>query len=104
MRQRCNEHLEKIDALHSKVAYLSGQRHAGATAEAADAAEGSAERKLAEKDVKIAELMQEGEKLSRNEMKHLAAIKKLRTRVQEEEKTSIDLKRKLDRSEAMFET
>jgi TATA element modulatory factor len=95
-----HEYLEKIDALHAKVAYLSGQKLTEANAEIEANADDVAKQKAAEQEVKIAQLMQEGEKLSRTEMKHLTAIKKLRSRLQDEEKSSTDLRKRLERSEA----
>jgi hypothetical protein len=94
-----NEYLEKIDALHAKVAYLSAQKSQEAEAEVAAAPDSSVEKKNAEKDAKIAQLLQEGEKLSRNEMKHLSALKKLRGRLQEEERSATDLKKLHEKAE-----
>jgi chromosome segregation ATPase len=95
-----HEHLERIDALHAKIAYLSSQLHSNATAATSSHEKGSQDQKSAEQDAKIAQLLQEGEKLSRNEMKHLAAIKKLRLRVQEEERSSTEVKKRLEKIEA----
>jgi hypothetical protein len=94
------DYLEKIDALHSKVSYLSSQLHANANAAAETVGSGTLEKKVAEQDAKIAQLIQEGEKLSHDQLKYSRAIKGLRSRVLEQDKTSAELRKKLDKAEA----
>jgi hypothetical protein len=94
------EYLERIDGLHAKIAYLSSQLSENAGAEASKAPDSSPEKKIAEQNEKIAQLLQEGEKLSRNEVRHREALKKLRSRLTEEEKKSADLRTRLEKAEA----
>ncbi|EME87445.1 uncharacterized protein MYCFIDRAFT_20444, partial [Pseudocercospora fijiensis CIRAD86] len=92
-------YLERIDALQAKLTYLA--KETVAAAKEANAATGSSlEKQLAEKDEKIALLMEEGEKLSKNEMQRLQTIKKLRAKAAEDERATGELRKRLDRAEA----
>lgn len=92
-------YVEKIDALQSKLQYLS-QEVAESAEQAATAAQaGSAAQKLAEKDKKIAQLMEEGQTLSKNEMKHLAVIKTLRSQAASTAREYSVLKNRADAAE-----
>ncbi|KAL9071241.1 MAG: hypothetical protein Q9157_005545, partial [Trypethelium eluteriae] len=99
-RDELNAHLERIDALQAKLTLLA--RSTAATAQAASkaAAYDSPDQKIAERDERIAQLLEEGTKLSATEIKHLGIIKKLRSRVTEEEKAKEDLKKRLSRVES----
>lgn len=92
-------YLEKIDALQAKLQYLAKESVAAAKAANAEASAGSDGAKLAEKDEKIALLMEEGEKLSKTELRQMQTIKKLRAKAAEEEKAVTEIKRKLERAE-----
>jgi hypothetical protein len=94
-----HEYLEKIDALHSKIAYLTTELHANATSTADAAAPASLEKKCAEQDAKIAQLIREGEKLSHDQLKAHNAIKSLRLRIQEQDKAALELRRKSDKAD-----
>ncbi|QDS74222.1 hypothetical protein FKW77_002538 [Venturia effusa] len=98
-QEELHAHLERIDALQSKLVYLASQTSAAAREAASSAPSGSTEKKLAEQEEKIAQLLEEGQKLSKTEMKHMTAIKKLRQRIQEEEKEKFELKRRLQKTE-----
>ena len=76
-REELHSHLERIDALQSKLTYLSQQLAVSAKSASTDPESNSTDKKLAEKDAQIAALMEEGQKLSKTEMKHLTTIKKL---------------------------
>lgn len=78
MQEEMNAYIERIDTLQAKLQYLTREAVESARQAAAAAQLGSAEKKLLEKDEKIALLMEEGQNLSRTEMKHMTAIKKLR--------------------------
>lgn len=99
-RDEMTAHLERIDALQSKLKYLSSQAVSQARASANEADQGSLEKKLAEKDEQIALLMEEGQALSKKELNHLNSIKKFRSKVGQDEKTIIDLKKKLEKAES----
>ncbi|KAL9092320.1 MAG: hypothetical protein Q9165_004494 [Trypethelium subeluteriae] len=98
-RDELNAHLERIDALQAKLTLLA--RSTAATAQAASKATAydSPDQKIAERDERIAQLLEEGTKLSATEIKHLGIIKKLRSRVTEEEKAREELKKRLSRVE-----
>ena len=95
-QQDVTVYLEKIDALQAKLRYLA--KETVAAAQAANASTPEAAR-LGAKDEKIALLMEEGEKLSKAEVKHLQTIKALRARVAAHENTTAETKKKLDRAE-----
>ncbi|KAG5974353.1 hypothetical protein E4U55_008219, partial [Claviceps digitariae] len=97
-QEEIREYEERIDSLQSKLQYLSRTATESAKKAASSAASGSAEQKLAEKDEKIALLMQEGQKLSSNEHKLRATTKKLRALLGENEKQLADWKTKRDKA------
>ncbi|CAI6334228.1 unnamed protein product [Periconia digitata] len=98
-REELHSHLERIDALQSKLAYLSQQLATSAKAAAASSDATPADKKLAEKDAQITALMEEGQKLSKTEMKHMTTIKKLRAKAAETEKELTTLKQRLSKAE-----
>ncbi|KAF2813266.1 uncharacterized protein BDZ99DRAFT_411876, partial [Mytilinidion resinicola] len=99
-REELHSHLERIDALQSKLTYLS-QSLASQAKTAAKSADSNdpLEKKLADKDTQIAALMEEGQNLSKTELKHLNAIKKMRLKATETEKDITSLKQRLSRAE-----
>lgn len=98
-REELHSHLERIDALQSKLTYLSQQLASQAKATSSDSKAAPADKKLAEKDVQIAALMEEGQKLSKTEMKHLTTIKKMRAKAHETEQEITSLKQRLSKAE-----
>jgi hypothetical protein len=98
-QEELHAHLERIDALQAKLEYLAKQASTTAREAASSADSGSLEKKLAEQEERNALLLEEGNKLSKNEIKARGAIMKLRQRVQDEEKSKSDLRRRLATSE-----
>ncbi|TKA25731.1 hypothetical protein B0A50_05827 [Salinomyces thailandicus] len=101
-RQRQEEmhvYLEKIDALQAKLQYLAKETVAAAKEANASTSTGSEQARLVEKDERIALLMEEGEKLSKTELRHLQTIKKLRVKSTEEDRTVAEARKKLERAE-----
>lgn len=98
-----HEYIEKIDALQSKLKYLAQQAAESAKSAAASAAPGSIEKKLREKDEQIANLMQEGNKLSKTELENRATIKKLRQFIAERNKAHMQLQDKVENYEDELE-
>ena len=98
-RDELNSHLERIDALQSKLTYLSQQLAASAKAASTQSDTTLQDKKLAEKDAQIAALMEEGQKLSKTEMKHMTALKQLRAKGQEQNKEINTLKQRLAKAE-----
>lgn len=91
--------MERIDALQAKLQYLAKETVAAAKQANAGTQPGSLDRKLAEKDERIALLMEEGEKLSKVEMRQGAAIKKIRAKSIQDEKVMADLRKRIARLE-----
>ena len=92
-------YLERIDALQSKLQYLTKEAAEVAKSTLGEAQSGSFEHKMAAKDEKIALLIDEGQKLSQTELKHMSIIKKLRAKSTEDDKIVADLKRTSERHE-----
>jgi DNA repair exonuclease SbcCD ATPase subunit len=94
-RDELNAHLERIDALQSKLTYLAQQ----VATSAKDSETTPVDKKLAEKDAQIAALMEEGQRLSKTEMKHLTTVKTLRAKAVEHSKEITTLKQRLSKAE-----
>lgn len=96
-------YIERIDALQAKLQYLAKESAESARKAAQEAGAGTLERKLAEKDEQIALLMEEGQKLSKTELKHMNAIKQMRAKtieVQKEAKAKDSKYEKLEKEKA----
>lgn len=98
-QEEIHSYIERIDALQAKLQYLSRESAEAARRAVATASSGSTEKKLAEKDQQIALLMEEGQKLSKTELKHMTIIKKLRAKAAECEKETADSRKKLEKAE-----
>ena len=92
-QEETHEYLEKIDALQSKLQYLSKEAAEVAKTKISTSEPDSLERKLAQRDEQIALLMEEGHKLSQIELKHMSTIKKLRAKGGEDDKCLAETKR-----------
>lgn len=97
-QEEIQEYVEQIDSLQSKLQYLSRKEAESAKRAANAAPAGSAERKLAERDEKIALLMEEGQKLSSTEGKFRATIKRLRQQMAENEKQADALRKEKEKA------
>lgn len=98
-QEETHDYLERIDALQSKLQYLSKEAAEMAKSTLSEAKPGSIEQKLAIKDEKIALLIEEGQKLSQAELKHMSIIKKLRAKSAEDETKLTDTKRLVEKHE-----
>ncbi|RFU35417.1 hypothetical protein B7463_g1007, partial [Scytalidium lignicola] len=98
-QEEVHGYIERIDALQAKLQYLAKESAEAARKSADDASPGSLQKKLAEKEEQIALLMQEGQQLSKNELKHLTTIKKLRGKIGEDSKELADAKKKQEKAE-----
>ncbi|KAL5089374.1 hypothetical protein Trisim1_005658 [Trichoderma cf. simile WF8] len=85
-REEVQEYVERIDSLQSKIQYLSKNAAEAANKAASSAPSGSLEKKLAEKDERIALLMEEGQKLAGADHKYRTLIKSLRLQISERDK------------------
>ncbi|KAI1489030.1 TATA element modulatory factor 1 TATA binding-domain-containing protein [Biscogniauxia mediterranea] len=77
-QEELHSYVERVDALQAKLQYLAKEAAEAARNTATNAPAGSLERKLAEKDQQVAQLMEEGQRLAATEQKHRTIIKKLR--------------------------
>lgn len=98
-QQEMHEHMERIDALQSKLQYLARQAAETAKQAKGDAAGGSLEKKLAEKDEQIALLMEEGQTLSKTELRLQNSLKQIRSKRAEDEKSTTELRKRLEKAE-----
>lgn len=98
-QEETHEFLERIDALQSKLQYLTKEAAETAKRASASATPGSDSQKLAAKDEKIALLIEEGQKLSQTELKHMSIIRKLRAKSTEDEKALGETKRRAEKFE-----
>ncbi|KPM40013.1 hypothetical protein AK830_g6572 [Neonectria ditissima] len=102
-QEEIQEYVERIDALQAKLQYMSKNSADAARKTKANAPSGSTESKLAEKDEKIALLMEEGRKLSTSEQKFRTAIRKLRVQLADNEKQHDELKKSKEKAVAELE-
>ncbi|KAI9827575.1 MAG: hypothetical protein M1832_004925 [Thelocarpon impressellum] len=98
-QEETHSYMERIDALQAKLHYLSRETVDSARSAMASAPAGSLDKKLADKDEQIALLMEEGQNLSKMELKHTTAIKKLRAKAKEDERQLLHVQSKLEKSE-----
>ncbi|KAL8970660.1 MAG: hypothetical protein Q9183_001408 [Haloplaca sp. 2 TL-2023] len=98
-QEEVHTYLERIDALQSKLQYLTKEAAEIARNAKLEAPMGSVEDKLASKDEKIALLMEEGHKLSQTELKHMSIIKRLRAKATEDDKRVAETKRLSEKHE-----
>ncbi|KAI1755053.1 hypothetical protein F4782DRAFT_431698 [Xylaria castorea] len=111
-QEELHGHIERVDALQTKLQYLAREASEHARTAAINAPSGGIDKKIAEKDDQIAQLMLEGQKLASTEQKHRSIIKKLRAQLvanekelneqklwrQKAEKDLVDLRRRVDES------
>ena len=96
-QEETHTYLEQIDALQSKLQYLTKEAAENAKNAATEANPGSLENQVATKDEKIALLIEEGQKLSQTELKHMSIIKRLRAKGIEDEKSVAESKQLAER-------
>lgn len=85
-QEELNIHVERVDALQAKLQYLSREASEHARSAAKSVPAGSPEKKIAEKDDQIAQLISEGQKLATTDHQNRTLIKKLRTQLIANEK------------------
>ncbi len=98
-QEETHTYLEQIDAMQSKLQYLTRDAAEIARSASAEAKPNSVEHKLAAKDEKIALLIDEGQKLSQTELKHMGIIKRLRAKGIDDDKSIADCKRTMEKYE-----
>ncbi|KAL6858614.1 TATA element modulatory factor 1 TATA binding domain-containing protein, partial [Trichoderma novae-zelandiae] len=97
-REEMQEYVERIDSLQSKLQYLSKSAADAAKEAATSAPPGSLEKKLAEKDERIALLMEEGQKLAGAEQKYRATIKTMRLQIGDRDKQLEEARKARDKA------
>ncbi|KAF3917118.1 hypothetical protein ABW20_dc0106257 [Dactylellina cionopaga] len=90
---------ERIDSLEEKVKYLSKEAADEARKRIQTGGASALEKELAKRDERIALLLEEGERLSKTELKHMNNIKRLRAKTLEEEKATAEAKRRQEKAE-----
>ncbi|KAI1350168.1 hypothetical protein F5Y01DRAFT_163665 [Xylaria sp. FL0043] len=85
-QEELNSHIERVDALQTKLQYLTREASEHARSTATSAPAGSLDKKMAEKDDQIAQLMLEGQKLASTDHQNRTIIKKLRAQLVANEK------------------
>ncbi|KAF3923536.1 hypothetical protein AA313_de0201193 [Arthrobotrys entomopaga] len=90
---------ERIDSLEEKLKYLAKESAEESRKRIQAGGASALEKELAKRDERIALLLEEGERLSKTELKHMNNIKRLRTKTQEEEKATAEAKRRQERAE-----
>ena len=98
-QEETHEYLERIDALQSKLQYLAKEVTSSARQIASEASKASFEKKLAEKDEKIALLMDEGQKLSKTEVSQSTMIRNLRAKAADDGSRLAEIRQKLSKAE-----
>ena len=98
-QEETHTYLERIDTLQSKLQYLTKEAAEAAKNARSEAEFGSDEDKLAAKDEKIALLMEEGQNLSKTELKHMSIIKKLRAKATDDDKRVAESRRLSEKHE-----
>ena len=100
-QEETHEYLERIDALQAKLQYLTREAAEIAKNAASDSRPGSVEHKLAKRDEQITQLLEEGQKLSQTELKHMTIIKKLRAKAGEDEKSVAEAKKAAEKHQRL---
>lgn len=94
-----HNYVERIDSLQAKLQYLSKEAAESARSAGSGAPAGSLEKKLAEKEEQIVQLMEEGQKLSKTELKNMTTIKKLYAKIAESNKEVEEAQKKTTKVE-----
>ena len=98
-KEELQTYTERIDAMQAKLLYLTKEAFANAKLASSDAPVGSLEKKILERDERIALLMEEGQKLSKTEFNHMNTIKRMRTQAAESQKTQKSLRAQIEKAE-----
>ncbi|TVY37717.1 TATA element modulatory factor [Lachnellula subtilissima] len=98
-QEEVHDYIERIDALQSKLQYLAKESVEAARKASSAAPAGSLEKKLADKEQQVALLMEEGQSLSKKELTHMTTIKKLRAKIQENNKEISEAKSNQEKAE-----
>lgn len=98
-QEEVHENLERIDALQAKLQYIAKEVINSARQIASEAPNESAEKRLAEKDERIALLLEEGQKLSKTEVVQSSTIRNLRSTISEHTRSLAETRRRAAKAE-----
>ena len=104
IQEEVNGYIERIDALQAKLQYLTREAADSAKQAAVAAQAGTAEKKMLEKDERIALLLEEGQKLSKTEMVHLTTIRKMKSQAAAMSKEHTDTKARAEMAQRLIST
>lgn len=99
LRGEINSYLERIDALQRNMQILTKETISNAKQVKADPESTQVEKQLAEKDEKIALLIDEGTKLTKGELQYRSTIKKLRAQAATLAQDQEAMRRRAERAE-----
>lgn len=103
-QEEVHRYVEQFESMQAKLQFLARDATDAARTSAAAAAAGSHERILAERDMKITALMDEGRNLAATEQKHRVIIRKLRAQIAGDEKILGELRARQEKLIADMET
>ncbi|KAK1709041.1 M protein repeat protein [Colletotrichum lupini] len=103
-QEEMHRYVEQFESMQAKLQFLARDATDAARTSAAAAGAGSHERILAERDMKITALMDEGRNLAATEQKHRVIIRKLRAQIAGDEKTLGELRARQEKLIADMET
>ncbi|KXH43722.1 M protein repeat protein [Colletotrichum simmondsii] len=103
-QEEVHRYVEQFESMQAKLQFLARDATDAARTSAAAAAAGSHERILAERDMKITALMDEGRNLAATEQKHRVIIRKLRAQIAGDEKILGELRARQEKLNADMET
>ncbi|KAL9049704.1 MAG: hypothetical protein Q9162_007076 [Coniocarpon cinnabarinum] len=101
-QEEVHDYLERIDALQAKLQYLTKEVSEAARKAAAESGRDQLEKRLAERDEKVALLLEEGTKLSKSEVSQLGIIRNLRAEKAESANSVANARRKLALQESVI--
>ncbi|KAJ0311817.1 hypothetical protein COL516b_000876 [Colletotrichum fioriniae] len=103
-QEEMHHYVEQFESMQAKLQFLARDATDAARTSVAAATAGSHERILAERDMKITALMDEGRNLAATEQKHRVIIRKLRAQIAGDEKTLGELRARQEKLTADVET
>lgn len=99
-QEETHDCLERIDALQAKLQYLARETSVSARQAIVESGKDLMQKRLAERDERIALLLEEGTKLSKSEVTQASTIRNMRAKAAEDTNSIADLRRKLNVTEA----
>lgn len=95
--EELHSYKEKVTSLESKLVFLAREESENAKQDKLNST--GIQKKLAEKEEQVALLIEEGQLLSKKELKYMNTIKAIRSREKEQERSALEARDKQQRSE-----